>query len=80
MVATGRDVAVFVSGVVLAGLAPIHVFPGLELGAMVAIASRSTGWIPLEHVGVVAFVALLCAAWVDTGRSEPATADVEQWD
>jgi len=80
MVATGRDVAVFVSGVVLAGLAPIYVFPGLELGAMVALVSRSAGWIPLEHVGVVVLVALLGAAWLDTGRSEPATADVDQWD
>jgi len=72
MVATGRDIAVFVSGVVLAGLTPIYLLPGLELGPMVAIAGQSASGLPLEHAGVVAFLALLGAAWVDTaGASEP---------
>ena len=80
MVATGRDIALFISGIVLAGLAPIYLLPGLELGPMLAIASQSTSGMPLEHVGVVAFLALLGAAWVDTAASGQPTADVEQWD
>ncbi|MFD1588599.1 hypothetical protein ACFR9U_16595 [Halorientalis brevis] len=80
MAATGSDVAVFVSGVVLAGMAPVYLFPGLDLGAMVAIAGQSVSWVPLEHVGVVALLALLVAAWIDTDRATDVTADVERWD
>ncbi|WP_136715483.1 hypothetical protein [Halorientalis salina] len=80
MAATGRDIAVFVSGLVLAGFAPIYLLPGLELGPMLAVASRSAGGLPLEHVGVVAFIALLGAAWIDTAGSSQPTVDAEQWD
>lgn len=80
MAASGRDIAVFVSGIVLAGFAPIYVLPGLELGPMLAVASRAVGGLPLEHVGFVAFVALLGAAWVDTAGSRQPTVDAQQWD
>lgn len=80
MAATGRDIGTFVSGVVLAGLVPIYLIPDLALGPVLAVASQSVGGLPLEHVGVVALVALLGAAWVDTGRNGHARVDAERWD
>ncbi|MFB6178658.1 MAG: hypothetical protein ABEI77_02910 [Halorientalis sp.] len=80
MAATGRDIAVFVTGLVLAGLAPIYLLPGLHLGPMLAVAGQATAGFPVEHVGIVAFIALLGAAWVDTAGSKRPTVDHSQWD
>ncbi len=67
MSANGRDIAVFVIGIAVAGMAPILAFPTLEFSPMFAQASALAGGIPIHHVGVVVIVALLAAAWVDTG-------------
>jgi hypothetical protein len=78
MVATGRDIATFVFGLALAGLLPILALPNLDVMAVLAVAAETAGGFPLEQVGVVAFIAMLGAAWVDTkGRPDP---DVAHWD
>lgn len=78
MAATGRDIATFVFGLALAGLAPILALPSLEVTTVLAVAAETAGGFPLEQVGVVAFIAMLGAAWVDTqGRPTP---DVSEWE
>lgn len=80
MAATGRDIALFISGVALAGVAPIVLMPSLEFGPMLAIAGQASSGLPVEQVGLVAFLAILGAAWVDTTGNHQPTVDVEQWD
>jgi len=80
MAATGRDIAHFVVGLSLAGLAPVLVFPQLELLALVSTASDVAAELPLHHLGVVLFLALLGAAWVDTGGVEQNDAEPGQWE
>jgi hypothetical protein len=78
MAATGRDVATFVVGLALAGLSPVLLFENVSLLPMLATLGGVFDGIPLHHVGVVAFIALLGAAWVDTSPDpEPETAE---WD
>ncbi|RXK49105.1 hypothetical protein [Halorientalis pallida] len=79
MAANGRDIAVFVVGLAVAGMAPILAFPTLEFSPMVAQVSALAGGVPIHHIGVVVLVALVAAAWVDTGLSER-TSDREHWD
>lgn len=78
MAATGRDIATFGFGLALAGLAPILALPSLEVTTVLAVAAETAGGFPLEQAGVVAFVAMLGAAWVDT-QGHP-TPDVSEWD
>lgn len=80
MAATGRDVATFVVGIALAGLSPVFLFSTVELLPMLAAFGDVFGAIPLHQVGLVAFVALLGAAWVDTGRSADTEPDAAEWD
>jgi hypothetical protein len=80
MAATGRDVATFVVGIALAGLSPVFLFGDVELVPMLAAFGGVFGAIPLHHVGLVAFIALLGAAWVDTGRSADSDRDTGEWD
>ncbi|WP_336003192.1 hypothetical protein [Halorientalis halophila] len=80
MPATGRDIAVFVSGLAVAGAAPILAFPALEFGPMFAQLSGVVGGMPLQHVGIVALVALVAAAWIDTGLGGDPAADREHWE
>ncbi|MFB6083660.1 MAG: hypothetical protein ABEJ94_05395 [Halorientalis sp.] len=80
MPANGRDIAVFVVGLAVAGLAPIVAFPTLEFGPMLAEVSALAGGIPVHHVGVVVLVALVAAAWVDTGLGDESNHDREHWE
>ncbi|SEO60036.1 hypothetical protein SAMN05216388_101544 [Halorientalis persicus] len=79
MPANGRDIAVFVVGLAVAGMAPILAFPTLEFAPMLAQVSTLAGGVPIHHIGVVVLVALVAAAWVDTGLGER-TNDREHWD
>lgn len=79
MPANGRDIAVFVVGLAVAGMAPILAFPTLEFAPMLAQVSALGGGVPIHHIGVVVLVALVAAAWVDTGLGER-TSDHEHWD
>jgi hypothetical protein len=79
MPANGRDIAVFVVGLAVAGMAPILAFPTLELAPMLAQFSSLAGGVPIHHVDVVVLVALVAAAWVDTGLAGDASTDHE-WD
>jgi hypothetical protein len=79
MPANGRDIAVFVFGLAVAGVAPILAFPTLEPAPMLAQFSALAGVVPIRHVGVVVLVALVTAAWVDTGPDSD-TSDREHWD
>ncbi|SDE80740.1 hypothetical protein [Halorientalis regularis] len=79
MPANGRDIAVFVVGLAVAGMAPILAFPTLEFSPMLAQVSALAGGVPLHHVGVVVLVALVAAAWVDTGLSDGPN-EREHWD
>ena len=80
MPANGRDIAVFVVGLAVAGMMPIMAFPTLEFGPMVAQVSALTGGVPIHHVGVVVLVALVAAAWVDTGLGSDEPSDREHWE
>lgn len=79
MPANGRDIAVFVVGLAVAGMAPILAFPTLEFGPMLAQVSALTGGIPIHHIGAVVLVALVAATWVDTGAGSEGT-DREHWE
>lgn len=79
MSANGRDIAVFVAGLAVAGMAPILAFPTLEFAPMLAQVSTLAGGVPIHHIGVVVLVALVAAAWVDAGLSEKPS-DREHWD
>lgn len=80
MSATGRDVATFVVGVALAGLSPVFVFEGVELTPMLAVFGDVFSAVPLHQIGLVAFIALLGAAWVDTDRVRDPDPDTAEWD
>lgn len=80
MPANGRDIAVFVVGLALAGMAPILAFPALEFRPMLAQFSALTGGVPIQHLGVVVLVALVAAAWIDTGVGTDADSDREHWE
>jgi hypothetical protein len=77
MAATGRDIVTFVLGLALAGLSPVVLFADVELLPMLAVAADVFGGVPLHQVGIVAFLALLGAAWVDSSSPEGDTPD---WD
>lgn len=77
MAATGRDIVTFVLGLALAGLSPIVLFAEVELLPMLAVAADVFGGVPLHQVGIVGFLALLGAAWVDSSGHDGETAD---WD
>jgi len=80
MPANGRDIAVFVVGLAVAGMTPILALPTLEFGPMAAQVSALAGGVPVHHVGVVVLVALVAAAWVDTGLGSGEPSDREHWD
>jgi hypothetical protein len=80
MAATGRDVATFVVGIALAGLSPVFLFSNVELLPMLGVFGDVFGAIPLHQIGLVAFIALLGAAWVDTGRNPDPEPDTPEWD
>jgi hypothetical protein len=77
MAATGRDIVTFVLGLALAGLSPVVLFAEVELLPLLAVAGDVFGGVPLHQVGIVAFLALLGAAWVDTSSPSGDAADWE---
>jgi len=80
MAATGRDVATFVVGVALAGLSPVFFFENVELLPMLGAFGDVFGAVPLQQVGLVAFLALLGAAWVDSDRGSETEPETAEWD
>lgn len=80
MAATGRDIVMFFIGLALAGMAPILFMPSLELMPLLGVLNTMAGGVPLHHAGIVAFIALMFAAWVDTDGAKQPTTDVEQWE
>jgi hypothetical protein len=80
MAATGRDVATFAVGVALAGLSPVLFFENVELLPMLGAFGNVFGAVPLHQIGLVAFIALLGAAWVDTDREGDSEPDATEWD
>jgi hypothetical protein len=80
MAATGRDIAVFVVGVLAAGAVPVVALPSVQLRPMLAVVAEVANTFPLEHIALVVFLALVVSAWVDTAEAPPAAVDAEQWD
>lgn len=80
MPANGRDIAVFVAGLAVAGMAPILAFPALEFSPMLAQVSTLADGVPVHHIGAVVLVTLVAAAWVDTGLGSERTNDREHWE
>jgi len=66
MAATGRDVVTFVVGVAAAGLVPVIALPQLGLSSVLSVVSTTAPGFPIGEVLVIALVAMLGAAWIDT--------------